>query len=313
MLLERALKSLLAQTHTEWRCIVFDDCPDGSARRVVESLNDARLTYEHNPRSKGAIGNIDQCFRNSPYLGGAYACVLEDDNYLLEDYLRRNIELCQVHKVDVLFCDQKCEEIITPGEVGVVGVHNTIGSIYKAGVHDLAELLPAILFSPGFSNGSAFWRLGGASNFEMGPITKNPGIQETARLLRVRGRVYVSHEALAVWRRNDPRESFVNKAASAEASTLKKLSERYGRAREQRELLAMQSYYLRRYGPQAALKAAGAQRPDRKEAIERALLACGYFRGVGGRSLAWRLYQSLRGALFRALVPNGLARPASWA
>ena len=35
-LLTRAMRCLQAQTHEDWICEVCDDCPDGSARAVVE-------------------------------------------------------------------------------------------------------------------------------------------------------------------------------------------------------------------------------------------------------------------------------------
>jgi glycosyltransferase involved in cell wall biosynthesis len=61
-LLKRALQSLISQTYPNWRCIVFDDCPNGTARSVVDSLCDHRIYYSHNERRLGAIGNKDQAF-----------------------------------------------------------------------------------------------------------------------------------------------------------------------------------------------------------------------------------------------------------
>jgi len=41
-LLRRALLSVLEQTYSNWRCVVLDDCPDGSARSIVEAIQDHR-------------------------------------------------------------------------------------------------------------------------------------------------------------------------------------------------------------------------------------------------------------------------------
>jgi hypothetical protein len=55
---------------------VFDDCLDDS-KSIVEEMSDRRFLYRKNSSPLGASGN-DQCFRRGPYVGGAFACVLED-------------------------------------------------------------------------------------------------------------------------------------------------------------------------------------------------------------------------------------------
>jgi hypothetical protein len=85
-------------------------------------------------------------------------------------------------------------------------------SVDPTGTHEFREVLPAILFSHAFSNGCVFRRIGRQLDFEVGEITNNPGVQETARILGLKNRVYVSHEPTAVWRSNDPRDSYVRKA-----------------------------------------------------------------------------------------------------
>jgi len=61
-LLERALRSVAAQTHEDWCCVVFDDCPDGSAKPIVEAMADRRFEWRQNGPALGAIGNIDRAF-----------------------------------------------------------------------------------------------------------------------------------------------------------------------------------------------------------------------------------------------------------
>ncbi|MEO1139421.1 MAG: glycosyltransferase family 2 protein, partial [Pseudomonadota bacterium] len=46
--LRRCLQTLQAQTWANWICDVFDDCPDGSARLVIASLNDPRIRFHQN-------------------------------------------------------------------------------------------------------------------------------------------------------------------------------------------------------------------------------------------------------------------------
>lgn len=51
--LGEALRSALAQEDVAVEVLVVDDCPDGSARPVVEALGDARVRYLHHVPSSG--------------------------------------------------------------------------------------------------------------------------------------------------------------------------------------------------------------------------------------------------------------------
>lgn len=303
-LLRRALQSVADQTYPHWRCVVFDDCPDGSARAIVEACGDGRFQYRRNDRSLGAIGNIDQCFRNRPFAGGHYACVVEDDNFLLPQHLERQLDGCAGQHVDVVFSAQLCETIIAPGEPGELTDAKTLAWIYPSGRHARHTLMPAILFSHAFSNGGVFWRIGCDTDFEIGDATINPGIQETARILRLRNDVYVSHEATAVWRSNDPKDSFVSKASTG--SPWGKFIGRWRSLLERREYMALQSCYIRGCGANEAAKLSAQFGAARQEHVERTLLLCGSYVVVTDQSFAWRLWQIAKGFAFRTLVPSGI-------
>ena len=303
VLLERALRSLVAQTHENWRAIVFDDCPDGSAQVVVERVADERIAYRRNAMQIGAIGNIDQCFHNQPFAGGEFCCILEDDNILLERHLTHALSLCVLHQVETVFCDQLCEQPVIAGEPGVLSERRTIGTFYTEGLFDAADLAPAIAFAPAFSNGSAFWRLGGACDFELGPITFDPGIQELARMMRLRGAVYVSLTPTAVWRINDPLDSFVS-AAPAASSLAQALQARWRSLQQRRDVLALRDLYFRTYGTPRAIAFATAAPAAYRASIENAMLMCGRFVTLTDRSFVWRMRHMTRGLLFRVLVPK---------
>jgi glycosyltransferase involved in cell wall biosynthesis len=300
-LLRRALQSVIEQTHPYWRCVVFDDCPSGSAQEIVAHLNDPRFHYRRNDRPLGAIGNIDQCFRNRPFVGGSYACVVEDDNFLLPRHLECQLLNCEERHVDVTFSAQVCENVIAPGEPGELSVAKTIVWIYPTGVHEFREMLPAVLFSHAFSNGSAFWRIGGQVDFEIGDVTRNPGVQETARILGLKTSVYVSDVPTAVWRSNDPYDSYVSKRFGGKLSRWK---ERWRHLIERREVMELRSLYIRIYGINDALKFSVRFDQTHQESIERALLLCGKYAVLTDRSLYWRIGQMIRGIAFKCLVPS---------
>jgi hypothetical protein len=136
----------------------------------------------------------------------------------------------------------------------------------------------------------------------MGDVTKQPGIQETARVLRLKGDVYVSHEATAVWRSNDPSDSFVNKAFAA--GELNKWRRRWLQLLERRQAMALRSCYIEKYGMDDAEKFSARFGSTHQERIERALLLCGKYVVLTPRSLHWRIVQILKGIAFRAMIPS---------
>jgi glycosyltransferase involved in cell wall biosynthesis len=80
-LLRRSLKSLLAQTFTNWVCELHNDAPEDDApARLLEELapGDARFTYHRHDPPWGAVASFNHCFRSGPE---PYAALLEDDNW----------------------------------------------------------------------------------------------------------------------------------------------------------------------------------------------------------------------------------------
>ena len=282
---------------------MLDDCPDASARSIVREISDGRIAYLHNSPPLGATKNIDQSFRSQPIRGGRYAFVLEDDNYLLPNHIETAINVLDGNNVRVALCNQFCEEIETPGAPGRITATKTLNWMYDEGLFYPSELLPALLFSQGFSNGSAFWRTDCLSNFQIGDATSRPGIQESLRLLRLRDRVYVSLEPTAVWRSNDPRESYVN--ASRHTSALWRfLKLRFDRITEGNEKLRYRSEAMKRVDLAYVLDYPKSRKHVAQ--IERALLLCGYNVALTDRPTLKRLALLLVGYAARHLL---LTRP----
>jgi hypothetical protein len=192
--------------------------------------------------------------------------------------------------------------VIAPGEPGELSAAKTIVWIYPVGVHEFREVLPAILFSHAFSNGSVFWRIGSQVNFEMGSITRNPGVQETARILGLKSRVYISDETTAVWRSNDPRDSYVHKGF--EGGVLSRWRQKWYHLIERREVMDLQSLYIRNYGVKDALEFSAKCDPAHKKRIERGLLLSGKYTVLTGRSVYWRVGLMMTGFACRFLVPS---------
>ena len=79
ILLERALRSLLGQTRTDWVAEVFNDDPsDNRPGELIERLAEPRISLALPLRHRGAAANFNQAFQPGP---APYAALLEDDNW----------------------------------------------------------------------------------------------------------------------------------------------------------------------------------------------------------------------------------------
>jgi glycosyltransferase involved in cell wall biosynthesis len=297
-LLKRALTSILRQSYSNWRCMVFDDCQYESARSVVEGIGDERITYVKNPTPLGAIGNIDKSFYRRPICRGKYALVLEDDNYLLPEHIERAVRISNENNVRVVFCNQFCERVDVPGEPGSMIMETTLKGMYREGIFEPYELLPSLLFAHGFSNGAAFWRTDCLSDFQIGKATSHPGIQESLRLLMLRDPVYVSLDPTAVWRSNWSPESHVN-VSRFKVGVLQHIRGKVARLTEAREKLLYRKRVLQIVGLHHIYGFIGMHGREHLREIERSLLLCGFNEKLTDRGRVERLRLMLIGYAVR--------------
>ena len=312
-LLRRALLSILAQTHDNWRCVVFDDCPNRSGQSVVNDVGDFRVIYSHNAKQLGGPGNIDQAFLSKPLLGGKYAFILEDDNFLLPDHMEKSISILEQHNTKVALCNQFCEVVEYPGEPGRIGSGQTLNWMYEPGKHHAHDLLPALLFSHGFSNGTAFWRTDCRTDFQIRKTTALPEIQESLRLLQLKDTVFVSLESTSVWRpREIPRSSAERKLTIARLSH--SMSDRIRTLRAMREAIEYQSVVLKRIGVDRVLSFIASNdipdfarfKEERVARIEQAMLLCGYNKKLTNKGYGYRGGYLLTGIVSRRVMPARL-------
>lgn len=101
-LLERALRSLLAQRERSWVAEVLNDDPeDPTPAALVAQLADPRLTLSTPPRRRGGTGNFNHAFRPVPE---PFASILEDDNWWDPDFLGTMLSTLSRHPELDLAC-----------------------------------------------------------------------------------------------------------------------------------------------------------------------------------------------------------------
>jgi glycosyltransferase involved in cell wall biosynthesis len=209
-LLERALRSLVGQTYPHWRCIVLDDEPGGGrARQVCAMLDDRRIIYQPNERNLGVGPNIDAAFSREPLSGSTHACVLEDDNYYLPDFLAANLAVMTEQHVDIVLRNPLIEEPAVPDGEGTIAPGSVYEGQFVDGILRQEELWATYFFAPttpfslpAASNANLFWRLGRGLSFSTLRFTDDPVFQEHLRTLCLDRPAYVAMGPKVVWRNN---------------------------------------------------------------------------------------------------------------
>lgn len=195
-MLLRALRSLQAQTYVRWNAVVLDDSNTPDAVQVVQSLNDKRIAYTRNEVRHGAAQNIDQCF--SPLCKGdaQMACLLEDDNYWLPEFLSLIASKLRTRERKLILANQRINEEgcgLSPE------TETTRGAWFDDGELSPLRLRASLLLMEGVSNGGLIWRLGSALDLRVGPSVRQTALHEACRTLLVGDSVLFVKKALAVW------------------------------------------------------------------------------------------------------------------
>ncbi len=199
-LLRRALHSVRHQTHETWRAIVLDDGDAGPTRDLVAALGDPRILHRPNPSRLGAGPNISQAFSATPLGGGAFFCVLEDDNLFLPSYLADNLALMEAHEVGVVVNNQWLEVTPEGGDPLVPGHDDRVTiDCFTDGVWTADDFRIAMLWRLPLSNSGLFWRHGCRSDLAVADVA-DAGIQEWVRCLRLDDPVYFNGTPGGFWR-----------------------------------------------------------------------------------------------------------------
>jgi glycosyltransferase involved in cell wall biosynthesis len=176
-----AIKSLLSQDFTDWRAIIFDDSAAREGESVVSQFKDSRLVYKPNEQNRGAAYNLNQCFTNVPYLGGTYAFVLEDDNWLMPDFISANLSAIKSANVSFVFRNQ---EIWSREGASARKKDGTTLHYFRTHMTPM-QLHAQIFFWQGVSNGSIFFKTGTKTNLAVSSSESDPGLQEYLRCMAI--------------------------------------------------------------------------------------------------------------------------------
>lgn len=101
--IEEAIRSVMAQTVTDWELLVLDDGSTDSTADIVTQLvaEDARIRYLPNEHNMGVARTRNRGF---DLCNGKYVALIDSDDVWLPDKLARQITCLEENKADIVCC-----------------------------------------------------------------------------------------------------------------------------------------------------------------------------------------------------------------
>lgn len=122
---EQAIRSVIAQTFSDWELIVVDDCSNDGTWSILKKMakEDSRIQVVRNERNQGAAMTRNRAF---DLCRGSYVALLDSDDIWYPEKLAKQTALAQRTGADIIYCsygivDQNgekiCEDFIVPETV----------------------------------------------------------------------------------------------------------------------------------------------------------------------------------------------------
>lgn len=92
--LPMALASVLAQTYSNWECIVVDDGSTDNPYAVVSAIGDARIRFHRFEENRGRAAARQQALDMAH---GEYLCMVDADDWIYPWKIERQVEIMEQH------------------------------------------------------------------------------------------------------------------------------------------------------------------------------------------------------------------------
>lgn len=113
--IEEAIRSVMAQTVTDWELLVLDDGSTDSTADIVTQLvaEDARIRYLPNEHNMGVARTRNRGF---DLCNGKYVALIDSDDVWLPEKLEKQLALAEDTAADIIYCsygiiDESCEQV----------------------------------------------------------------------------------------------------------------------------------------------------------------------------------------------------------
>lgn len=107
-LIGETLDSILAQTYTNWECIVIDDGSGDDTDKIMQEYcnKDFRFHYYHRPKERQPGGNGARNY-GLKISSGEYIIFFDSDDLMTEDHVQVKVEAIIKHQVDYVITKTK--------------------------------------------------------------------------------------------------------------------------------------------------------------------------------------------------------------
>lgn len=105
--ISESIKSVQAQTHTNWELIIVDDCSTDNTDEIIEAfLSDNRIRYIKNEQNSGAAVSRNRALREAK---GRWIAFLDSDDLWLPDKLEKQIRFMQENGYKFTYTDYRIQ------------------------------------------------------------------------------------------------------------------------------------------------------------------------------------------------------------
>lgn len=105
--IEESIKSVLAQTYTNWELLIVDDCSTDNTDEIVQSfLSDERIKYFKNKYNSGAAISRNRALREAK---GKWIAFLDSDDLWLPQKLEKQISFMKEHDYKFSYTDYRIQ------------------------------------------------------------------------------------------------------------------------------------------------------------------------------------------------------------
>ncbi len=95
-----AIRSVLAQTYSNWELLIVDDCSTDQTAQIIASFDDPRIRYERNAHNMGAALTRNKALRAAQ---GRYIAFLDADDAWTPEKLEHQIAFMQDNGYDFTY------------------------------------------------------------------------------------------------------------------------------------------------------------------------------------------------------------------
>jgi glycosyltransferase involved in cell wall biosynthesis len=99
-----SIKSILAQTYTNWELIIVDDCSTDNSLEIIRGFNDPRIILLQNEKNSGAAISRNYALREAK---GKWIAFLDSDDTWVPEKLEKQIKFMKSNNYAFTFTDYR--------------------------------------------------------------------------------------------------------------------------------------------------------------------------------------------------------------